>query len=175
MRTVLSIFISALLLGAANAAPQSSQKTIKVFIRQDCKWLYYGGIALEKGDAAALKEPSYVDWDPSNARPLVFRDERTSITFYVESDGRHVAAISQDGRLLWVRNPYEDIPYFCPYRTPRPVIARVETMELDETWRGVLKERGVDASHTFLRIEFDSSQMGLLDETNGNFVGGNQN
>lgn len=171
IRTGVSLLISALLLNVACAAP----KTIKVFISQNCKLMFYGAVAMEKGDAAALKEPSYVDWDPSRARPMVFRDERTSITFYVESDGRHVAAISQDGRLLWVRNPYEDVPCFCPYRNPRPVLARIEGIELKQDDKDELTRHGFDATHMFLEIEFDSSQRGYLDESDGSFVCGPQN
>jgi len=36
-----------------------------------------------------------------------------------EKARRHLAAIDSEGSLLWVRNPYEDKPAFCQYRTPR--------------------------------------------------------
>jgi hypothetical protein len=39
-------------------------------------------------------------WDPSLARSFTYKDPRTAITFYVESDGKHVAAIDAAGRLL---------------------------------------------------------------------------
>jgi hypothetical protein len=40
-------------------------------------------------------------WDPSLAKPFTYKDSRTSITLYVESDGRHVAAIDAEGK-LWL-------------------------------------------------------------------------
>ena len=40
--------------------------------------------------------------------PKSYRDPAAGITFYVESDGLHVAAISNEGRILWVRDPFHD-------------------------------------------------------------------
>ncbi|SRR5258708_788715 len=75
------------------------------------------------------------------------KDPGTSITFYVESDGRHLAAMDSQGKLLWVRNPWEDARAFCPYRTPKPVVAS-------------LKSIGGNPEHSFIAIKFDSSQFG---------------
>src|ERR1035438_2943037 len=33
--------------------------------------------------------------------PQVYKDRHSTTTLYVETDGRHVAAISGDGKLLW--------------------------------------------------------------------------
>jgi hypothetical protein len=51
--------------------------------------------------------------------PQVFQDMGSRTTLYVETDGRHVSAISRDGKLLWTKDPYKDadIP---PYRTEKP-------------------------------------------------------
>ena len=39
---------------------------------------------------------------------LIYRDAATNLMIYVESDGRHVAAINADGKVLWNRDPYVD-------------------------------------------------------------------
>src|SRR6185437_8879935 len=54
-------------------------------------------------------------------KPLAYRDKQTGVLLYVESDGRHLAAISPQGELLWVRDPFVD-KNLCPYRTARPTI-----------------------------------------------------
>jgi len=66
-------------------------------------------------------------WDPSLARSFTYEDPRTSITFYVESDGKHVAAIDAQGKLLWVRSPLKEldpsdtrIPVIDGFRSRRP-------------------------------------------------------
>ena len=142
--------------------------TIQVFISDDCKSSFYGYFL---SGADARKRPSYVPWSTSNAKAMVFKDPRNSLSFYVESDGRHVAAFDSDGALLWVRNPYEDAR-LCPYRTPRPVIARLESRELTEVYA---KRIGAIADHAYLSVQFDSSQFGVIDEGDGHFIFEGQN
>ena len=83
--------------------------------------------------------------------PLTYRDARSGTIFYVESDGRHVAAIDRSGKVLWVRNPFEDA-HLQPYRTAFPRIAYIG--------------RG---PHHYISIGYDSSQFGLLNVDNGDF------
>jgi hypothetical protein len=142
--------------------------TIQVFISDDCKSSFYGYFLSE---ADARKRPSYVPWSTSNAKAMAFKDPRNSRSFYVESDGRHVAAFDSDGALLWIRNPYEDAR-LCPYRTPRPVIAGLGPRELTEVYA---KRIGAIAGHTYLSIQFDSSQFGVIDEDDGHFILEGQN
>ena len=59
---------------------------------------------------------------PPPQPPFAYRDAKSGITFYVESDGRHLAAIDKSGKVLWVRNPFVDYD-LCPYRSPHPYIA----------------------------------------------------
>ena len=106
---------------------------------------------------------------------MVYKDPRTSITMYVESDGRHIAATDEQGKLLWVRNPWEEAHSFCPYRTPRPVVASLKIMELSDSGRSYLKSRGANLEHTFIALSFDSSQFGELDEITGDFFPEGQN
>jgi hypothetical protein len=92
-----------------------------------------------------------------------------------DSDGRHLAAISEAGELIWLRNPWEDKPAFCPYRTPRPIISHIESIEFNEVYANNLKSRGVNLSHAFLYIQFDLSQYGVIDESSGDFIPEGQN
>jgi hypothetical protein len=158
----------------------ATQPEIQVFIRPECKDMFYGPdfVELDANGIAVRTEkrvkPDYAPWDPGRATPMSYKDPETLITFYVESDGRHVAAIDADGKLLWVRNPWEDSPVFCQYRTPRPVVDSLKKTELpgDPSY---LKSRGANLEHTFLELQFDSSQYGLLDESTGNFFPEGQN
>jgi hypothetical protein len=75
--------------------------------------------------------------------PQSYRDADSGIIFYVESDGRHIAAIGQDGKLLWHRDPFAD--------------ARLEAM----TGKG---------SGKFVCISYNSSQAGVLDMKTGDFT-----
>jgi len=52
--------------------------------------LFLAGISV-KGD----------DVGPQDRWPRVIKDPTAKITFYLESDQRHIAAISDDGKLLW--------------------------------------------------------------------------
>jgi hypothetical protein len=161
-----------------NAAIADAHDKIRVHITPECKqWFYGPDWAFAKLEP--MPRPDYVEWDPTEAKPLVFKDPRNSITFYVESDGRHLAAIDRDGKLLWVRNPFEDAK-LCPYRSPRPVIFRITVS--DPPHHGVegrpaarFKKLGMDDSHQFIFIEFDSSQMGIMDVSTGNFMFEGQN
>jgi hypothetical protein len=105
---------------------------------------------------------------------MAYKDSRTFISFYVESDGRHMAAMDADGNLLWVRKPFED-EKLCPYRNARPVISSLATTEISSDMADVMRSRGMKPSHKFLEIKFDSSQFGVLDETTGDFLFAGQN
>ncbi|MEJ0086936.1 MAG: hypothetical protein WDO72_14760 [Pseudomonadota bacterium] len=167
------------------AAAENPPSKTRVLIAPECKSAYFllGIPSLPGGITRSTKPvPDYVEWDPSVAKPLTFKDLRTQVTFYVESDGRHLAAIDSQGKILWVRNPFEDSK-LCPYRTPRPIIYRIEEADspLDadapgnEIWLSAFRKRGMDPSHGFIRIHFDSSQFGLVDISNGAFLMEGQN
>jgi len=123
-------------------------------------------------DACAFFTPNFINgkpfsWPPGQpGRPLSYRDPRSGISFYVESDGRHLAALSPDGVLLWTRNPFEDSK-LCPYRNARPIIVAFEPWtpagdpELERIFKR--KARGIG-------IRFDSSQFGVVDIDTGDFV-----
>jgi hypothetical protein len=158
-------FTTAVASDGATAQP----KVVKVFIRPDCQSMFYG----PPGVASPTKRLSYISWDPAKAQPRAFKDPRTAISFYVESDGRHLAAIGPDGKILWVRNPFED-RHLCPYRSPRPVIVHMEVAEAAQH-SNVIKLRGGDTTHEILSLQFDSSQFGVIDEITGDFFPEGQN
>ena len=91
--------------------------------------------------------------------------------FYVESDGRHLAAISSDGKLLWVRNPFVD-KRLCPYRNERPIIVAIELANPFEV--NTLEARLKRKIHGIV-IHFDSSQFGIVDVHTGDFFFMGQN
>ncbi len=51
-----------------------------------------------------------------------YRDPHSGIIFYVESDARHISAISRTGKLLWTRDPFKDA-HLDLYHTKCPQIA----------------------------------------------------
>ena len=44
---------------------------------------------------------AYADSQIPERPPQVLQDPKTKVIYYLESDGRHVSAISPDGKLLW--------------------------------------------------------------------------
>ncbi|HKF49281.1 MAG TPA: hypothetical protein VKB38_18115 [Terracidiphilus sp.] len=87
----------------------------------------------------------------------------TGTILYVESDGRHVAAISSKGEVLWNRDPFADA-HLELYRTDTPQIvfigAPLKWMKSYEVGEG-----------GFVTITYNSSQFGLLNIANGDFRG----
>jgi hypothetical protein len=159
----------------------AKQKAIPIFIRPECKWMFYGldfPEVVANGKTIKAKKrpkPDYVPWNPANATPMAYKDPRSSIVIYVESDGRHIAATDSQGKLLWVRNPWEESHAFCQYRTPRPVVDSLRMAELNDAARSYLKSKGANLDHTFAALSYDSSQFGTLDESTGDFYPGGQN
>jgi hypothetical protein len=93
--------------------------------------------------------------------PQVYKDPNSGTLFYVETDGRHVAAVSDKGKLLWTKDPFKDalLPF---YRTERPQIVFIGPAP-----RGVHPPG--EESNKFVSIAFNSSQSGLLRMSNGDF------
>jgi len=173
------ILASWCLIQSVNAADTTKPHPIKVLIRPECKAMFYGPDFVDldaHGKPIPTKKrpkPDYVEWDPSLAKPLSFKDPNTSTFFYVESDGRHLAAISSDGKLLWVRNPFED-RHLCPYRTPRPTIIGIESAKSDKH-TAAIRYWGGDISHDLLFVQFSGSQFGVIDQITGDYFPEGQN
>jgi hypothetical protein len=135
-------------------------------------------------------------------RPLLaYRDPSSGITFHVESDGRHLAAIDKNGKLIWNRNPFVDANA-CPYRSAHPYIAwigppggypeyavidPVKPMPDAKANASIVKE--LDSLPTralrhlkrpkygtrFIGLWFNSSQQGFVNIANGDFYYVGQN
>jgi len=91
--------------------------------------------------------------DPQTVEPKVLIDPKTRISYYLESDGRHVSAISPDGKILWHRDPFNDAGLW-PYRLSKPVITYFEFAPEEKPG---------------LAIRFNSSQFGAMDFAQGSF------
>jgi hypothetical protein len=117
--------------------------------------------------------PANVPLAPAEpGRALVYRDKQTDVLLYVESDGRHLAAVSPKGELLWVRDPFVD-QNLCPYRTSRPIIVYVGPTSWSGDETSIAKHFKIN-SHV-VEIRFDSSQFGVVDLSNGKFFFAGQN
>jgi hypothetical protein len=98
--------------------------------------------------------------------PQVYKDPTSGTLLYIETDGRHVAAISVQGKLLWNRDPFKDahLPF---YRTEKPQIVYVGPASKFHHPVGEKPERLVE-------ISFNNSQFGLMRISDGEFLFGGQ-
>jgi len=114
-------------------------------------------------------------WDPSLAKPFTYKDPRTSIALYVETDGKHVAAIDAGGKLLWVRSPLKESGFDGP-ESKTPVIDGITAAEpLPPQLVKFFQRHGFNADHAHIRITFASGLYGLIDEKTGDFYLEGQN
>jgi hypothetical protein len=88
----------------------------------------------------------------------VYKDPNSGTLLYVETDGRHVVAISGDGKLLWNRDPFKDA-HLAFYRTEKPKIVYI----------GPVSKSDHPDWDKFVAIAFNSSQHGLLKVSDGEF------
>jgi len=95
-----------------------------------------------------------------------YKDLHSGIILYVESDARHVCAISRTGKLLWTREPFKDA-HLEIYRTKHPQIAQIGPGPKAVWVKGNPRD--------FVYLNFNSSQFGLLRITDGEFFFGGQN
>ena len=112
--------------------------------------------------SAAQESTTYVDvYLRPFPGPRVYRDPNSGTLFYVETDGRHVAAISGDGKLLWIRDPFKDA-HLDSYRTKKPQIVYIGPVSKSNPHTGTEPEK-------FVAITFNNSQFGLLTISSGDF------
>jgi hypothetical protein len=151
-------------------------QSVQVAIPPECKNMLYGPDFL--AGARDRPRPDSVPWDPARAKAFVYKDPRSAISLSVDNDGRSLVATDSSGRILWVRNPFEDAR-LCPYRTPRPIIYEIDFVDslpdFGERMAPYLQKLGMLPTHKYVQIRFDSSQFGLVDETSGNFLFEGQN
>ena len=91
----------------------------------------------------------------------VYKDPKSGTLLYVESDGRHLAAISPDGKLLWSRDPFSDahVPFYR-FKDPKVVTIKALPSTVDPQ-EGALDE--------FVSIFLANSQFGRLRISDGEF------
>lgn len=92
-------------------------------------------------------------------RPLGFRPPGEDVVYLVESDGRHVKAVTCDAVLLWRVNPFDDAA-LQPYRLEEPRIVTIGPSHSSSPFQ----------LHTFVAIAYDSSQFGVLHPETGFFT-----
>lgn len=91
--------------------------------------------------------------------PVAYSDKKLQRLFYVESDGQHLSCISFDGKVMWTRVPFVDAR-LKPYRMERP---RIVSIGQPLPWM-LDKTKG-----TFVLINFESTQFGIVDVDSGGF------
>ncbi len=123
-----------------------------------------GGLMTVHGDDTKREPPARAEARKAS-NPRTFKDDRTGVLFYVESDGRHVAAINGGGTILWHKDPFVDAG-LKPYRTARPVISYIG--KPSDKGMETMKARGKKGP--FIGLSYNSSQFGLLDVTTGEFT-----
>ena len=101
---------------------------------------------------------TYVNGAREFKGPLSYKDKEAGITFYVESDGRHVVALNSSGKILWVHDPFVEAG-LKPYRNDHPRIIFIGSSA------GV---KGLKPGK-FLGVSFDSTQFGVMDFQTGKF------
>jgi hypothetical protein len=91
--------------------------------------------------------------------PVAYSDKKLQRVFYVESDGQHLSCIGFDGKVMWTRVPFVDAR-LEPYRMEKP---RIVFIGQPLPW--MLKDR----KGTFVAINFESTQFGVIDIDSGTF------
>jgi hypothetical protein len=97
----------------------------------------------------------------------VYKDPNSGTLLYVETDGRHVAAISPDGKLLWDRDPFKDahLPY---YKIRNPQVYYLGPFPKSAS--SISGEEG----DKFVVVRLTNAQLGLLRIRDGYFEFGGQ-
>jgi hypothetical protein len=114
---------------------------------------------LQIPSAAQESHPYVSHTSYPSVHATVYRDPTTGTLLYVETDGRHVAAISPDGKLLWSRDPFGGLPY---YRTKDPQVSGIGPVGKWEADHG--RKQG-----EFVAVFLTNSQFGLLRIRDGEF------
>ena len=97
------------------------------------------------------------------------KDPISGTLLHLESDGRHVAAISRYGILLRNRDPFKDA-HLRFYRTEKPQIVCIGPAGPDSKFQLTAGEK----SEMFVGTSFNSSKFGVVRISNGEFLFGGQ-
>ena len=115
-------------------------------------------ITLLRAASSASDTVTYVNGAREFKHPISYKDKESGITFYVESDGRHVAALDSSGKIVWVHDPFVEAG-LKPYRNEKP---RIIFIGSSKGMKGIKPGR-------FLAVEFDSTQFGVMNFESGRF------
>jgi hypothetical protein len=164
MKLLASIFL--LLATAAIASDREPPgSTTTTFIDHKNDTVIYSNSVSGSNWTLKINHPS-----PPIALPHTYRDADSGIIFYVESDGRHVTAISPDAKILWSRDPFADAQLEF-YRTKTPSIVFIDEIDKsDEPHQWIVKAMARKGITKFVCITFNSSQSGCLDFKTGDFT-----
>ena len=146
------------------------------------------GCPTHAGDTGLPKCGSWPEPFAAN-QPYVFKDPRSGLMLYVESDNRHMAAITRDGRLLWHRNLFEGLkgappPYQLPDEPPistaegqkrvRAYLARLTIDSIgpvpDCAMNGIDHDRAPPFHGYYIRAGSGTHMTYLLDANTGDIV-----
>ena len=72
------------------------------------------------GDQGTPKCSAWLEPFPIH-QPYLITDPRTGLMLYVESDNRHIAAITRDGKVVWHRNLFDDPKIRGSFVPPPPL------------------------------------------------------
>jgi hypothetical protein len=97
--------------------------------------------------------------------PMVLVDRLTKISYFLDSDGRHITAIDPAGKLLWRADPFVDSK-LDSYRYSHPIILDFEFV--DKSWWKIHSYLG--RADEFLYVGFNSTQFGVVRKSSGKFV-----
>jgi len=121
------------------------------------------GLVLAAAASAAPVREGY----PPAITGLIYHDATANVIIYVETDGRHVVAISPGGKILWRKDPFVDAQ-LEPYRGAHPTITFVGSCASGR------ETNDLNSGKTFC-LKYSSSQSGAMDITTGVFTRGSQN
>jgi hypothetical protein len=105
-------------------------------------------------------EPSVARATKAYRGPVAYVDKNLHVLVYAETDGKHLSAIDFDGRILWTRSPFADAR-LKPYRVADP---RIVQLYAPLPWM-------LDGAKgkAFVALEFESTEVGLVDLKSGTF------
>jgi hypothetical protein len=119
----------------------------------------------------AHSSPPPPGWEKIPPKTMAYKDRKTRVTLYVESDGKHIAAIDENGKLLWVRSPYEESRGNKWMTIIRSL--NEEPRRADGTnYAGYFEQSGIHTKpeDELIEVYFASNFFGQIDERTGDFV-----
>lgn len=80
------------------------------------------GISTRAGDTGRENCPGILPEPFIIGQPFLLNDPQSGLMLYVESDGRHMAAIKREGQILWQRNLFDDPRLETEFPPPPPFL-----------------------------------------------------